>query len=79
MYLALKAAGVPAELHIFGAGGHGFGFQALRAPRIEMACFLRAVDAKSRAGWSKNSENRVMEDGWRRMESRAAQFKPCGL
>lgn len=27
MYLALKAAGVPAELHVFGAGGHGFGLR----------------------------------------------------
>lgn len=25
MYLALKRAGVPAELHIYGKGGHGFG------------------------------------------------------
>jgi acetyl esterase/lipase len=25
MYAALKAAGVPAELHIFPEGGHGFG------------------------------------------------------
>jgi dipeptidyl aminopeptidase/acylaminoacyl peptidase len=27
MYLALKRAGVPAELHIFGTGGHGFGLR----------------------------------------------------
>ncbi len=27
VYLALKAAGVPAELHIYASGGHGFGYQ----------------------------------------------------
>jgi acetyl esterase/lipase len=27
MYLALKRAGVPAELHVFGSGGHGFGLR----------------------------------------------------
>lgn len=32
MYLALKAAGVPAELHIFGAGGHGFGLRPSEHP-----------------------------------------------
>ena len=28
MYLALKRAGVPAELHVYSAGGHGFGMKA---------------------------------------------------
>ena len=28
MYLALKKAGVPAELHIYATGGHGFGLRA---------------------------------------------------
>ena len=27
LYLALKKAGVPAELHIYASGGHGFGYQ----------------------------------------------------
>lgn len=27
MYLALKEAGVPAELHVYGQGGHGFGLR----------------------------------------------------
>lgn len=32
MYLALKAAGVPAELHVFTAGGHGFGLRSSDHP-----------------------------------------------
>jgi acetyl esterase/lipase len=36
-YRALKAAGVPTELHIFAAVGHGFG--------------LRASNSRSAAGW----------------------------
>ena len=32
MYLALKQAGVPAELHIFTSGGHGFGLRPSDAP-----------------------------------------------
>lgn len=31
MYLALKRAGVPAELHIYANGGHGFGLRATTA------------------------------------------------
>ena len=27
MYLALKKAGVPAELHVYATGGHGFGLR----------------------------------------------------
>jgi acetyl esterase/lipase len=27
LYLALKKAGVPAEIHIYNSGGHGFGFR----------------------------------------------------
>jgi acetyl esterase/lipase len=27
MYLALKRAGVPAELHVYATGGHGFGLR----------------------------------------------------
>lgn len=32
LYLALKKAGVPAELHIFASGGHGFGMRKSAAP-----------------------------------------------
>jgi acetyl esterase/lipase len=32
LYLALKEAGVPAELHIYGEGGHGFGMRPGTAP-----------------------------------------------
>jgi acetyl esterase/lipase len=32
MYLALKRAGVPAELHIYASGGHGFGMRATGKP-----------------------------------------------
>jgi len=32
MYLALKKAGVPAELHIFTTGGHGFGLRPTEEP-----------------------------------------------
>ena len=32
MYLALKRAGVPAELHVYAAGGHGFGLRPTTKP-----------------------------------------------
>lgn len=32
MYLALKRAGVPAELHVYGSGGHGFGLRPTQHP-----------------------------------------------
>jgi acetyl esterase/lipase len=32
MYLALKRAGVPAELHIYATGGHGFGMRQSKNP-----------------------------------------------
>ena len=32
LYLALKKAGVPAELHIYAAGGHGFGIRKSEKP-----------------------------------------------
>jgi acetyl esterase/lipase len=32
MYLALKHAGVPAELHVYAAGGHGFGLRPSKNP-----------------------------------------------
>lgn len=34
-YLALKRAGVPAELHIYSSGGHGFGMRAIKHPAAE--------------------------------------------
>jgi hypothetical protein len=32
MYLALKKAGVPAELHVYAKGGHGFGLRPSGRP-----------------------------------------------
>jgi acetyl esterase/lipase len=32
MYLALKRAGVPAELHVYASGGHGFGLRPSGKP-----------------------------------------------
>ena len=34
-YLALKRAGVPAELHVYAAGGHGFGMKPIDKPIAE--------------------------------------------
>ena len=31
-WLALKAAGVPAELHVYSSGGHGFGLRPSKQP-----------------------------------------------
>jgi acetyl esterase/lipase len=41
MYLALKKAKVPAELHIYGEGGHGFGMHKTDAPH---GTWTRRVD-----------------------------------
>jgi acetyl esterase/lipase len=35
LYLALKKAGVPAELHIFAKGGHGYGMRARNNPDFD--------------------------------------------
>jgi len=35
LYLALKKAGVPAELHIFATGGHGYGMRPGKEPYAE--------------------------------------------
>ena len=32
MYLALRNAKVPAELHVYASGGHGFGLRATEHP-----------------------------------------------
>jgi len=41
-YEALRAAGVPAELHIYEAGGHGFGLGEDHPVRAELLRWLRA-------------------------------------
>jgi acetyl esterase/lipase len=35
LYVALKRAGVPAELHIYGTGGHGFGLRPIKHPAAQ--------------------------------------------
>ena len=32
LYLALKRAGVPAELHVYASGGHGYGLRPSKNP-----------------------------------------------
>ena len=32
LYLALRAAGVPAELHVYATGGHGYGMRKMDKP-----------------------------------------------
>jgi acetyl esterase/lipase len=32
MYMALKKAGVPADLHVYATGGHGFGLRPSKNP-----------------------------------------------
>ena len=34
-YRALKKAGVPAELHVYAAGGHGFGMRPGKLPTAQ--------------------------------------------
>ena len=36
MYGALKAAGIPAELHVFPEGGHGFGIAKAKGKPVEV-------------------------------------------
>ena len=48
MYAALKAAGVPAELHVFPEGGHGFGIAGARGRGAERWPDLFLAWAKSR-------------------------------
>ena len=49
LYLALKKAGVPAELHIYAQGGHGFGLRA---------------DAGPCSSWPKRCEEWMNAKGW---------------
>ena len=52
LYLALKKAGVPAELHIYNSGGHGFGYRAGAAPVVRSTWVLRLQDWMSDVGMS---------------------------
>ena len=52
LYLALKKAGVPAELHIYNSGGHGFGYRPGAAPVVRSSWVLRLQDWMSDVGMS---------------------------
>ena len=53
LYLALKNAGVPAELHIYSSGGHGFGYRpGVSKPVIKSTWLLRLQDWMSDVGMS---------------------------
>ena len=49
MYLALKKAGVPSELHVYAAGGHGFGMHKNGKPVNDWPA--RAADWLKQQGW----------------------------
>jgi hypothetical protein len=49
VYLRFKQAGAPAELHIYGTGGHGFG--------------LRATNKRPVGGWIARFEEWLAESG----------------
>lgn len=52
LFLALKQAGVPSELHVYDAGGHGFGMRPVEnAPNTHWA--KRCKEWMSRNGWLK--------------------------
>ena len=52
MYLALKRANVPAELHVYAQGGHGFGVRKSACPvrpgriAVSPGCKTRACSAR---------------------------------
>jgi acetyl esterase/lipase len=52
LYLALKKEGVPAELHIYNSGGHGFGYRPGAMPVIKSTWVLRLQDWMSDIGMS---------------------------
>lgn len=52
LYLELKKAGVPAELHIYNSGGHGFGYRPGAMPVIKSTWVLRLQDWMSDIGMS---------------------------
>ena len=41
MYMALKAAGIPVEMHLYALGGHAFG---LRRNRIPVTAWPKLVE-----------------------------------
>lgn len=49
LYRALRASGVPAELHLYASGGHGFGLRPGRGPASE---------------WPKRCEHWLKAHGW---------------
>jgi acetyl esterase/lipase len=51
-YLALKRAGVPAEIHVYAAGGHGFGLRRTETP---VTNWPDACEKWLRAAWSQAS------------------------
>lgn len=57
LYLALKRAGVPAELHIYATGGHGFGLRPSNKP-----C----------STWPKSCEAWMRSQGWLKSEKTAS-------
>ncbi len=52
LYLALKKAGIPSELHIYNSGGHGFGYRPGAAPVIRSSWVLRLQDWMADVGMS---------------------------
>jgi acetyl esterase/lipase len=52
LYLALKKEGVPAELHIYNSGGHGFGYRPDATGVIKSTWVLRLQDWMSDIGMS---------------------------
>lgn len=55
MYLALKRAGVPAELHVYASGGHGFGLRPSAQP--SSAWPLRCADWLRNQGLLKSNRS----------------------
>ncbi len=56
LYVALKKAGVPAEVHVYGSGGHGFGIRENPKPMpIQMSWYLRLGDWMRDRGLLKKS------------------------
>ncbi|HWE52981.1 MAG TPA: alpha/beta hydrolase [Bryobacteraceae bacterium] len=59
LYLALKKAGVPAEIHIYASGGHGFGLRRNpKAKVIYSTWILRLQDWMADVGMSPSGEKR---------------------
>ena len=63
LYLALKRAGVPAELHIYSTGGHGFGMRPGTQPYAAWPQPLRGVAQDARASSSRTRGNEQGTDG----------------